>query len=813
MMKPSTPRSIFLLFLFAALSWPARAQLTAQQQISDEFVRSAMAFMGYSQMTEGDAPFVLAGTLLDAAVQLNPKNETAWAMRVELAEAAGDQEAYESALTGYLETGVKDDRARFKLIRFRLTKSDTLDAQLRSLEQLLDSEAGRALSGPLRSRVASLAASIAGELLDKKSQRRWAVEAARMDAGNVDAARLMRDLVIELGGDNVRIGTATVNIIRANPTDPVPRIEFASLLTDEAAFTRAAQQFKVAGARLSRQPMPMPAYVKWAQSMAMTGEDVGVLSLVENIETAIKNQAEAEAANTPAAGAGEDKPQPKPFPTSLPLHLEVVRLAVLDGEDDKAAAKTAFDQIATRLSALEEQEKDQPSTVESARANLALIAASLGPDLEQAAQLAAALPEDSPSRPIASGWIALRKDDRAAAEQLLLPHAGKHMMADVGLAMLKGEDNAGRARLLSAVIQESPSSLASLAAGRQLVAMTEEARPTATGKTLTDLMGKYPEAFWLVDVERFPWLEVRFSIDPQRIQPLNPIKGEVTVWNTTRFPIAIGEEGPIRRQAMVMITSSSSGMAMPPSPPIVVDLGRRFTLDAGERMIFDTRLDFHNFGMLRASNPGLPMIFDARLLVNPVMTRGGHWLAAGIGGVSEVRNCIIQSKPAKAEDIDRWLGALKGEDAAKRLEAMGRLVNLSRTLDTELARPATLERILPGLIDIWQNGSEAERVWLIMNAQDLEKDSASYPQLLNLALESDSKLVWLALLARQVKDDDKSRVLRVALGRQDLPDISRFAERQRRLLRDYEAFRKKQELLREQQEQSGGNTGTLPEIP
>ena len=803
MMKHRPTLSILCLLALIAMVRPAPAQTAADKQLSDELIRTAISFLGYAQVTESDAPFLLSGTLMDAALQLDPKNADAWALRAELAQTAGDTERYESALAGYLATGIKDERAQYKLIRYRLSKSTTLDEQMRSLEQLLDSEAGRAMTGPLRSRLASLASSIAAELLDQRAQRKWAVEAARADPANTEAAQAMLALVLELKGDTVRVGTATVNVIRADPLAPAPRIDLATLLAQEAAFERAAQQYNVVATRLSLDPLPIPAYLSWAQSLAMIGEDAIALQLIEQLDTALK---------APAGNAGNDNEQqatdkaPADEPLELPIQFELIRLAVLDSEDDKAAAQAVLDRIAERIEKAEKPDapaegdaKDTPSEYDPA-GYLAMIAAAFGPDLDKAEQYANQVQAGKPARDIALGWLAIRRGDKAKAEERLRPFAGKDTMADAGLAMVLGQDSAGRARLLSAVIQQTPGSLASLAAGRALVAMAVKPTATDTGKTLTNLMGKYPESFWLVDVERTPWLEVRMKIDPQRIAPFEPVKAEITVWNTSRFPLSIDDQGPVRQHAMVLISATSSGLPMAPNPPIVVDLGRRYTLDAGERMTFDTRLDYHRFGLLRSTNPGLPLVFDARLVVNPVMTPGGNWLANGIGGISEVRNCLIQSSPVKPQDIDNWLAALKGDDQAKRLEALIRLCYLNKKFDEGVVTPELLRQISPSMIEVWENGSESERALMILSTRELYKESTSYPELLGLAKKSESKLVWLALLTRHVDTGD-SQLLTDAFGEQAvLPEVASFAERQRRLLREYEAVVAEQERLRKEQE-------------
>jgi len=775
------------------LSAPSAAETNlADEQVSDAFVRSAVVFMTYSQALDSDEPFVLAGTLLDAALELNPGNAQAWAMRAELAETAGDQDAYEKALVGYLDTGINDDQAKFNLIRFRLSKNNnTLDAQLRSVEKLLNSDAGRALSGPLRSRLASFASSVANELLDERARRKWAVEAARSDPGNLEAAQVMLSLVTELGGDTVRRGTATVNVIRADPLSPQPRLELAAMLAESAAFERAAQQYQVVSTRLSAQPLHLSAYVNWAQCLAMTGNDELALQLIDEFEKALNPEPPAEEGDAQPPAEGEDPADEEDElePVDLPIGLELVRLALLDGEDQKQQAQEVFDGIARRLQAEPEAGDGEDKTENDNANNLAIIAAVFGPNLDQAKELAKA----NDNNPVALGWVALRKGDFEEARRLLGPVANEKPVASCGLAIATGTDDAGRARLLQEFLESSSSaSIAALAAGRYMLKVQTPAQPTTTGKALAALMAKYPEAFWQVDLERTPWLEVRMKVKPQRVLPLKPINAEITLWNTSRFPLAISENGPIREKAVITLNAVSSGRMLPPSPPIVVDLGRAFTLKASERMIIDTKLGYHEFGTLRATNPGVPFSLDARIIVNPTLTPGGTWVPSDIGSVSDVRNILVQSKPTAEQDIDRWIEDLGEETPAKRLQAIMRLASLKQGARPGTVKPELLEQAKAPLQEAWGKANAIERAWLLLNTTDLGQPTASYPDLLDLATASESKQVWLALLVSQASEVD-SPILTAGIGRQDMPEVSRFAERQRRLLKDYAKFLEEQE--------------------
>lgn len=766
---------LFLLLLFAAMFVAPRADADpdAQSQMADALIRSAVTLVGASESVESDTPVDLATIALDTALELEPKNVQAWAMRVELAKTAADMDAYENALINYLRTGVRDDTASLELIRMRLSKSSTLDAQLGALTRLLDSEAGRALEGPIRSRLAVLASTVAMELVDEPARRKWAIEAARSDPANRDAAQLMLNLVIELGGDVVRQGTAVINLVRASPLEAGPRLQLARILAEQDAYALAAQQYRVVATRLSSEPLTMPDYVNWAQCLAISGQDETALQLISEFESAL---------NPPAEEGGAE---PERF--ELPFELAVVRLALL--QDQVEAAEQAFDQIASQLNALVADAEDA-QTKSDASKQLALLAAVMHPDRTKAREYvgdhAAAQGVEPWVKQTAAGWLALRNGDREAAQQQLAPVADRHSLASTGLAMATGVDDAGRANLLRAVLLDQPTaSPGALIAGRALLKLDVQPRMTPAGQALANLMSKYSQSFWRIDLERTPWLEVRFDIDPARIKPLEPVVAQVTVWNTTRLPLAIGDGAAIQPKAIVLLGASSSGQPGPPLQPVVVNLDRRLTLAAGERLIFETRLDYHQLGVLRESSPGRPFIFSARLVVNPGLNPAGAWLTQGIGRSAEVRNAVLEAKPANLAGVDQWLKEIQGSDRADRLYAAQRLASLSPASQPELVTAELIEQIKPKLVAYWDQGSPAERAWLIYNCQSLDAEDAAYPELLERALASDHKLVWMALLLGHAEDSSSS-ILRAAVQRQDLPDVSRFGGQLRRLLRETE---------------------------
>lgn len=816
------PTLFAAVLLFAGAAWPAHAQPAEPETIdvllADEFARAALSLLALPQTSDNDYPQPLAVTLLDKAVALDPTNPQLWTFRRELAEQMGDPEAQERALVGYLATGVDDDKAQYDLLRIRLARHQTLDEQYRALNQLLESQGSRRLSDPLRSRLASYAASLAQELVDPQAQAKWVVEAARLDPANAEAAQMLLELVTERGGDPLRQGTALINVVRASPMDPWTRLELAQILAQQGAYDRAAQQFQIidhwigstpvaVGDKVFRVLMPTPAYSAWLMTLSATGNDPLVLQIVTALDEYYTAYAEARAQ---AQEAGADLSEVPELPAALPIELELIRLAVLDGPSDTDAAAGSLQRIQALLAPAGDGDAEPAPS-----GRLALIAAVFGPDLDQAKQLADALPEDAAEKPLALGWVAARRGEQDSARSLLAPLAEENPLAAAGLALVDADDDADRARRFQDVLHRDPGSLAALAAGRHLTRDGRDAGPSRVGLALTERMSKFPESLWLVDLDRTPWLDARLRIRPARFNHLEPIAAEITLWNTTRFPIAIGDDKVIRPRAILNVSASISGQPIPPLAPIVVDLGRKLTLGPGERLIIDTRVDYHQFGTLRALNPGRGILFDTRLIVNPVVGQGGTFIPAATGGVSTVRDCIVQGAPPNAETIDGWITALDADNPRARLSAAARLAELDRDQLPAIVTRELQTRLNEVMAQRLAQWDERRQAWAILFMRNADDANSTYGGIAaDFVQQSDSELVWLAYLARQVIDPD-SAMLGKAIQRQDLPRASAFAETYRRALREavvareqfeqeQAEYERQQRLLQEQQQQGGG---------
>jgi len=809
-----------MLAVLVILPGQAQAQETRtaspEEVLADEFARAALTALTMPQAEETDHPLRLASILLEQATQLDTDNPDLWKLRVELARELDDVEALEAALSSYLETGVADDQASLDLISLRLGKYNTLDERFYALEQLLESANGRQMSDPLRSRVASQAAALAGELVEPAAQARWVVEAARLDPANAQAALMLMDIVIERGSDTVRQGSALINVVRAQPLDPLSRLELAELLASESAFARSNQQFGVVDSWLGSQPvyigesvfrelMPMHAYRSWTMGLASTGRSIPTLQVIEALDEYFL--AFHEARDT-AVDAGLDISQVPAMPKAVPVDIELIRLSVLDSESDLDAAAASFERIEAAFSQAQSQQEESQeagdgdsssdSTVDSSAGTLALIAAIFGPDPAQAQALIDALPTDSEDAAIARGFIAARSGDAELARQLLTPLAEEMPIASCGLALV-ADSNPTRA--LQEIIRENPGSMAALAAGRQLSKLEAQPLPTSTGQALKDYCERFPEALWAVDLERSPWIDVRLKIEPARFGMLDPINAEITIWNTTRFPIAIGDDSFIHPRAMMTPTPTINGQSIGAITPVVVDLSSSLTLGPGERLIVDTRLDLHGLGVLRYLNPGVGILFNARLIVNPVVGRAGNFVPLATGGISTARNCVIQGPAPTAERIQEWITDLGATGTATRMIAQARLAGLNADVITDPEMRALKQQVVEDLLQGIPQMSEAEQAWAILHMRSAEEPGATYDAITDYVKQSDSAMVWLAYLSRQVVEPE-SAMISEALKRQDMPVVPIFAQERRRALRQLETAQAEAE-----RQQLENNTG------
>ncbi len=745
--------------LGAMLAVPAQAQLAAPfaaerraaDMLADQLallMRDALAGQGMPSEDQ----LHRADTLLDLALELSPADAELWRTKMELAELRGRSEDRRRALGEYLRLAPKDDRAQLQLILDRIGRAQTLDERLGMLERFLDNEAGRSLSAPLRSRLASRAASAAKELGDHDKYVQRLKQAIGLDSANGEAARMLFLLAEQESQSPLHHGAAAIAWVRGEPANPAGRLALARVLLHQGVYSEATRQFSMAAGLVPDQLDPEVLRL-WVTSIAMDGQADQALELLRQVEG----------------------PRPDPSAQSaLPVELQLIRLAIFSAEQRQDEAAAAWKRFADRLAPAVE------ANDEVAQRELAVASAVFGQDLDHAVDR---VPAEAPEAigQLVRGWVAVHRGDAAAARAALQPIAESDPLAALGVAVME-EDGAARVSMLESIRQRQPEGIAGLLAVMEIRRTAGEVKPTRDGQGLRDYLLRWPSRVWYTDLTWSPWISMRLEIAPARVSYLSPIQGVASFRNLAGVPVSVGPESTVPTRMLVSITPSKLGQPMTPLPPMVIDIGRTLTIPEGGSLRVPFRLDHSALGSLLALNPTEPIDFQATAVLDPRPTGMGGVRPGPVGAMDTNRASQDYAEPATAENVGAWLESLGGADSMKRLAAVARLLDAleSPTLDESLRN-----RIGDAIGERFAQLDPVGQAWVLRFLPAPEQRPAGLRRVVDLALRSREPLVRVTQLAAQVRSPNDTEL---AAGlRDENPVISGFAQALRTTLREGDA--------------------------
>jgi hypothetical protein len=743
-----------------------QVEAAAASLLADALVREATATLQTPQGRPAEHQVERAAILLALASEQQPEDAELWRLRAELARQQGDAQTLTDSLRAYVRLVPEDDAALLELVIARLNAYPTLDRRLQAVQRLLRSTGAARLSSPLKSRLHTYAANAAQELMDSEAFVEHLNQAVSLDPANADAAWLTYDWIRRRSGSPRQVATSLVSLVKASPTAAEPRLLLAGLLATHGVYGRATQQYQVAqqlGGRL-----PDEAYSSWALSLAALRQDEPALGLIDQVRQLLADE---------AGEAGEQ----------VPLLMELVRLAI---ERDAAAADES--QLAGADAAATLQRVQERLGVAGARAmgEMAWITAVLGPDPSAAEQFIVQTPDSqAPLRNLARGWVFLRSGDTASATELLTPLEPQYPLAALGLAMLSGEDAAGRAIRLREVVQQGPESLAGLLAARQLIEDEREVWPTDDGRAMGSLMNRTSPRVWRLSTERTPWVTVRAEPATQTVGYLQPLELVLTVQNLSRLPISLGSDQTLQGQALVSSTLFRDGRSVPPMPPAVVDVSRRLTLEPGEPLEVRARLDRSLLGAMLAQRPGERYTLNATATLDPRVGPRGGIRPGPLGNADTLRGIDVTGMRAEEvlaaiqagpdADPGRWLRAVAaanryggearptGPGAADTAAASA--VPLPQQTGQQSLTAAAAEALRPRVARM----GPAELAWTLYSTQSRDQAGSPMSPVFQVAGRSDEAIVRVAYLLTQVTDPQAPAL--VDALRSDDEQLRRFA--------------------------------------
>ncbi len=670
----------------------------------------------------------IATLLMDMSLGIVADDAEAWLNRVELASLAGHDADYEKALRQYIRLIPEDDAAQLKLIMHRVARLNTLDDRIGMLERVLNAESASRLSSPLRSRLATSAAVFARELGDADRHLAHLRTAVKLDPANPAATRLTYQYALGMNANAVQLGSLLVSVIRSAPLDHNARLGMAYALSEQAAYTYAAQQFQAAS-QLSSGPLSLEEYRQWALCLAASGQVRELDALLTELRGYL---------------AAMETPQP------MPIDLELIHLASIDRDaaDEQATA------IVTRISETLGVDTLEGEPAMVARAQLATILAVYGNNTERVEPLLADAPADHAFAQIARGWAAIHAGEAEKARALLAVPAQTEPLARLGLAMLPSDPDAGTTRALLELMHSAPTHIAGLLAAQELRRTRRSVTPTAAGTALTNLMDRSPNDLWRIELDKLRWVDVSLDLRPQVLKFGEPINARLTLRNRSQLPLAIGPDGVIPTEAVFIINATVSGQPLPPVGLTIADAARRLTLAPGESLTFGTRLDRGPLYRVIEQQMYSRLSFSTLVIVDPRQLPSGSLVAGAMGGADRANVNQLFGRPATPENIDRWLTDLDGRNTGDRARAIALLAQAGSAQPGASVQDDALALIAEQLNERFPRWTPREQAWAVLFIPPSDGMGRPTQPMLDLAKASDDPAVYCSFLISQVSDPD-----------------------------------------------------------
>lgn len=718
-----------------------------------------------------------ARILLELAVGLQPDDPELWRSLIELYHALDEPAEHDRALARYVALAPDDDAAQWVIIRADLARRQTAEDRLAAADALIDGNPRGGLSPALRSRLSVLAARLARGIGDDPEADRRLAQAVRFDPSNIEAAEMVHRLTLERDASPIARAAALISRVRADPFSIEARLELADLLLAQAAYRHARRQYASASA-LTDRPFPPAVYYNWALCIAADGDPAQALRLLDALQLRL----------TPPdpEQPGIDTQTPASL-APLPLELEVIRLALHHQRRDAPAVQTTLAQVAASITSAASDDHQR----RRAALTVAWLSAWMGADpaaVRSALERLTAEPAEPETNPLIErtrGWLLLSDGRADLARDILQPLAADDPFSALALArLLNGEE---RRRSLLEIIATAPASLAALAAAADLAESGVAPAPTAEGRRMLAMLGARTGDPTLELTPDLRWSSLELRVEPTTADILEPIVARVTVRNASPLPLSVS--GPIAgpgilpNRVMLSLSTRIAGQAVGGGEAIIVDLGRRLRLNAGESITVPVRLHRTLWGRVLLERPNSTVNFDVTAVLDPRVASDGR-VEQGPLGSSDLRATLGRRSVATGDAaLDASLAMIRSSDATARMRALLTLasqlveppiVDIDNPvgLTTEVA--ARNRRISEAVNAASAVLSPVELAWAVAVAPGRPGQRAMLDRLHQRAQRSPDSLVRILYLERFVPAASDPAM--TAAQRSDDPLLRRYAE-------------------------------------
>lgn len=775
MMQPATSVQRWLASITAAiLLMIANPAIHAQEQQPqtgdadlterDQIVADRLTLYAIQNLQgDGNVPdfqYDIADTLLQDASQLAPDDLTIWHLRAELAAGIQDSRKREQALRQIIRIDPDDQATKLDLIFLLLERVQTLDERLKRVESLIARGPDSGLSDPLLSRLAVYAAASARELDDLTKFRDYLKLAVSLDPANDSAFRMTLDFAIERDRPNLTRAAIAMQLIAAAPIDRGARLELGNLFLQEGCYDEAANQL-FHGTRLSLSQTPAPIAGSLVVSLLGSGQTENAAAYLEQLRY------------THFPGEPDEEGNPTPGP--LPLQFKILQLLTFLHAEDPEQRQQAFTEVETAL-----RNADDNVSLPA----LGRLAAIFNFPEDDLIARADEIEQQAPN----VAELLRAQDDlnhqrvREAADRLLLI-APDEPAARIIQARFPGISPRRARQLYASAVASGPEELAAVVAGLEHQKIfNENVAPTRDGERMNQLLLRYPSQLWKLIDNFMAWTDIELTFDKGgRYELLEPMNANLEIANLTSMPITFGGSGgAINNVAIVSGSVSVMGKQFASIRPLILDIDRSITLEAGQRINVPVNLSHSMLAGISADNPFTTLSADFNAVLDPRPTQWGGIAPGPLGTSTNVRGIAIRGTPPTPERLDVWIEQLGNLETREQLVAAIRVLHaategLIRGLNEEQVGKATGE-----LIQAYRRARPEAQIYVVLAMPPGADQGHLLQPILDDAATASDPRVRIAYCLRHV-NDPADRHLIAAINSND-PHLARFASAYQKLL-------------------------------
>jgi tetratricopeptide (TPR) repeat protein len=770
---------------------PARPLNPALAKASAEGL--ARVFAAFSRRNLRKDELVLADLelsllLAEQATILNPDDVFAWRALLNSSMLSDGTDPAVAALRRQsmdriLALDPGDEVIRFRRIVDAIEEAPTAEERVARYEKALEPANRAAIGDTVASQLALKLALLLQRTGDVEGFERWLGEAVTLDPASPAATAMAAGYFRFAADESLDNAELLMTTMTANPLERTGLRSFASILFDRGAY-RGATRFLAIAADAEFTEFPLIEYEALLSDLALATWAAGDAAAAEGIIARRQRQLNEYGRRLQMQADQSLLASPErlaDFRFPMLAESSAVRAAVVRSMGDPERAKEAMAELHRSIenqilridgklkSALEQEKRsatpqeelDTKGQKASLKLEAALLTYWIGEDAKRGDELVleadALIPLSEAAKARYAAWSALRSETPASAlplfEAIAARGEGETPAAALGLALAQiasGDQRSG-ARGLLEIWRTSRSTMFGIDARDRLAKLLGTAVPDDEEIAgLEALAASVPSSFDRMLREGARPLVARIRWGSRPVTVLDPLPITLELTNTTQWPLAISDAGPINDIYIFQGSVQSVNSSEINFTGEMGSLARSFVIPPRGTLSVPVDLAYTDFGiaMLQFVQPGCSV--SLRGMVNWRITQGGF--RPGYFG-DEATADLVRIEGIRLNDdgidatIERARMAASRDDLIDLVAVAGAASDAHRRPQGyPEARKAALAKLWDALPEIWSGFDPVTQAWLLVVLPD---EIPPLRPMLAVARQSNDPLVRLSFLVRR----------------------------------------------------------------